>query len=933
MRRLPYLIIAVLFLALLLPFVTLQTQAGNLSNTTLRLDRSKTNTATGGIVCAQTPSSNNGTVAKVAVTFPAGFTVNSNAANWTVTTSNLPAGATSWPGIGTANSVAGQTVTFPSSSLSTSTYYCFNFAGSGTLTTGGTGTDQNGTIATKTSGNSIVDSKEYGVHIVANDQINVTATVAANPTDFSADLASDDTPATYPQNTTLSYTLTYGSNLSYSGDLTVEAEWSLGTIAGSGSPTVDLLDYVVGSASDAYNSTPPIIDTVNRKISWNISSFPAATTDQTVTFKLKTNSSYTGASQVSFTTTGRVLGPGTQTADSNINQNYQYVVPITPTPTPSPTPTADPTSAPGSSTATPGPAATTTPVPTESLSFGNISVNTINQSGAGIFINTSIPTSIKILYGTAINNLSNSVNIQTLSTNHLITLPGLKPNTTYFYKVIVTGGGKSITSDIFTFTTAVPSTPLEVNLQTLVLTSNSNFLISNFTNSQQATSGAKTSVAVLPVHTPYQFVFSLKENQAVKRIRALLRNRNTLGASTADAVSADNLTNVEIQEVQPGVYSGTLTSQPNPGNYDLYVQIFDENGNVQEQKIAEIRIVPRFGVFDKTTGVPIENAIALFYSYNPKNRIYSIIPAGTLGIKNPSNTLYDGTVSVVLAAGRYKVNVNALGYKETDIEFAIDGSADGGYPQVRLEKQPFSILNTLIYYAGTAFDVLTSTNSYFADLSKSIRFFDLIALVAMLLLVVTTVFSFSLRTHIPLLSIPVFFLHYVSEIVGIEHVDYVRGQINDEKTGKPVTQALVELINPTTGKVLSQTTTNKLGEFILKKIKSEKYKLRASKSGYHHTSIPDFTEHTLVGTHLLHLLKRDDHSLPSVPILLFRALENLFGFLFELLLFFSLGFEILFFNTAGILRTAPFIVVTVLTIILWLAYARRVIRRASSSTY
>lgn len=143
----------------------------------LRLDRMKASTTTGGTICANTGTS--GTEADVQVTFPTGFTVNSTASNWTVTTTNLPSGATAWPGIGTATGVSGQVVTFPSTDLSTATLYCFNFAASSTLTTSTAGNDKTGSIVTRTGAAATIDTINYAVSVISDDQVAVTATVPA----------------------------------------------------------------------------------------------------------------------------------------------------------------------------------------------------------------------------------------------------------------------------------------------------------------------------------------------------------------------------------------------------------------------------------------------------------------------------------------------------------------------------------------------------------------------------------------------------------------------------------------------------------------------------------------------------------------------------------------------------------------------------------
>jgi hypothetical protein len=141
----------------------------------LRLDRMKASTATGGMVCAKPAST--ATEADVQVVFPTGFTVNTTASNWTVTTTNITSGATAWPSIATATAVSSQTVTFPSGDLTVGTLYCFNFASSSTLTTGTAGDSKTGTITTRTSGPAAIDTTTYAVSVITNDQIVVSAVV------------------------------------------------------------------------------------------------------------------------------------------------------------------------------------------------------------------------------------------------------------------------------------------------------------------------------------------------------------------------------------------------------------------------------------------------------------------------------------------------------------------------------------------------------------------------------------------------------------------------------------------------------------------------------------------------------------------------------------------------------------------------------------
>ena len=160
----------------------------------VRFDRMSATTATGGLVCA-TPSAAAGAEASVVVKMPTqpigtDFTVNTTAANWTVSTTDLPlvpvasggvyslVQAIAWPGIGTATNVTGKFVTFPSSALTAGSTYCFHFSGTNTLVNGSVGYIKvTGQIDTYTSGAAAINETEYATSVITNDQIAVSAVV------------------------------------------------------------------------------------------------------------------------------------------------------------------------------------------------------------------------------------------------------------------------------------------------------------------------------------------------------------------------------------------------------------------------------------------------------------------------------------------------------------------------------------------------------------------------------------------------------------------------------------------------------------------------------------------------------------------------------------------------------------------------------------
>jgi hypothetical protein len=186
-------VITLVMLSFCLPFlIPSNAKAATLSQTFIRFDRLQTSTPTTGTVCVNQTSG--GTDASVQVTFPTGYTVSSSTGNWTVGTTNTgwPSGGTAWPGIGTATNVSGQVVTFPSTTLTAGTVYCFNWVNSAAVSTASGASNTNtGTIGTYTSTPTLIDSGTYVTSTVTNDQIVVSATV---PQAFSFALSANTDP-------------------------------------------------------------------------------------------------------------------------------------------------------------------------------------------------------------------------------------------------------------------------------------------------------------------------------------------------------------------------------------------------------------------------------------------------------------------------------------------------------------------------------------------------------------------------------------------------------------------------------------------------------------------------------------------------------------------------------------------------------------------
>ena len=909
MKKSALILLGITIISILTPLFPGKVYAGDLG-TLVRIDRTAISRSTGGLVCA-TPEST-GIETQIQIVFPTGFTVNPTASNWTVTTTNLPTGSVALPGIDTASAVEGQIVTFPSNDLSTGTEYCFNFSSSSTLTTPSSTGGYVGILRTMNASNQVVDYHAFGISIVTNDSINVTAMVAANPTDFNASLAlTDPLNGTFSQNTTLTYTLTYGNKLTYPADITVEASWEMGTISGNSTPTVEVLDYVIGSASNAYNSVPPVIDSVNRKIDWTISAIPGSTMNKTVSFKLKTNDSYTGSLPVTFSIQGRTYGPGTVTPDSSVTSQYSYVAPITPTPTPGPTSSSSSSGSGASATSTPTPTPTKAPSGIQKPAINDIQLRTVSSSDAAILISTNKNTEVKISYGTSINSLTKSTSQNIFATQHLITLSGLTPATRYYYKVTVTDSdGNSTISDLYVLDTAIPSIPPQILSNSLILTSNDVVL------TDPLRASAKSPVVIIPTNTPYSFKFTVSGYDKIKSIKAIVRNDNVLGLASFQAYASNDF--VEITEIAPGEYIGKLQSKLQTGTYRLVIQIQDFNGNITEENLSTIHTVKPFGVINALTKEPIERAKVTFSFFNTRLKIYEKLSSDITPVKNPNYSDVDGTVATVLPSGKYRAEITAIGYEDNTVDFEIRSSSPN-YPTVELKPLPFSVMTYVRYTTSTASDILSLLRDYIHTLRKSIRFFDFIAFTVIFLLVFLTAVLASRRFSVPLLRLPNFCLYFLGRLFRKKpHTYPVHGKVTTPD-GSIIPGATLYFALPN-GKIITHTATNSDGEFFTSIREAATIKITISKKGFKSSAFP-LGKDKLDSKIEVELVPIKRPAGFGFEVLSWYA-SYITGTLFEATLVLSLLTELLFSLEFGILKVAPFALISLINIFLWAANAR-----------
>ncbi|MBI5621186.1 hypothetical protein HY949_05360 [Candidatus Gottesmanbacteria bacterium] len=833
-----------------------------------------------GTMCHTPASSSALPVGIVSISFPSDFTIDSRPASWSTDTDKLPSSATAWPGIGkTADTVSGASVRFQSGALTNdAALYCFNFTSTSSRTSPSTGS-KNISITTTTASGATLETKRMMLSIIKNDQITIAGTIKEHAADFPIAIAKDGPEGPVPQYTTIPFTITYGSDLAYAQTLRLEASWNAGEIDGSPGSTVDVLEYKDGSASPAFGRITPTVDLVNKKIVWTIASFPAKKKGQTVTFTLRTNALYTGKRNITSRVTATLYTDKTSVGAST-PAIYRY-----------------------------NPSVLTSPL--EPLI---ITVRSIASGSATLAIESMDETVVRVQYGTEQNALNKIIRTIQYARDHVVTLPNLTPDTSYFFIVTAfPNDGTSVTSDVYEFRTATRSYAPEIDTSSLMFSSADLIITPVYTRA------GKSPAFSLPQGTPYNFRFKVNNADDIKRIQGIVRNKTVLGITSEEIIEPTS-TDTTLFERQPGIFEGRLKSPQDTGTYEIVLNVSDYRGNVAEQTIAEVYVAKRLTIKNKTTEKPVEGAQILILYRNPRTRIFDPIPESVIPVKNPSYTDINGQIPYPLPQGTYKAKITAIGYRGQEVDFTIGQNPGEDYPEVSLVPEPFALPTIARYYWTILLDVVSSSRSYIQKLSRSVRFFELNTLIALTLFVYLTLLSFSSRIRIPLHSLIEYFLHR-TKIATIHKKlgERIKGRIFDEKTGDILSSADVFLIDSEKNKIVGHTTTNHKGDFSFLKYAGRSYELEVMKGGYEPIIFHESDIHAVeLGGYLLSIHKRDLG--PGIREKTAVVTEKIASLLFEALLVGSVISETSLGFALGWQKTVPFLLISLINLGLWILH-------------
>lgn len=724
---------------------------------------------------------------------------------------------------------------------------------------------------------------------------DVTATVPPNQNQVHLDIIPLFSGDLVPQEAILEYKIEYGTTLSYSTNLTIETYWDDGKIE-NGQTIPESLLYVIGSATNGFNGSVPTVDLINKKITWQINSYPPNTSDKLVSFKLKTTSNYKGDQKMDLPVKARIIVASTPLPFKHANKTYKYKAPqLTPTPTPS---------------------VTLTPTPTPSL-IRSTNIREVVSRQFKVSAETTSLTRVNLRYGPSPSNITQTVSSSSLGTSHLLTIGGLSPETRYYFRIIATTqSGRSSTSDIFSIITAKDSEPKAVEKNSVLVTSGNAILSEPSVQGEER----KEIKILIPKESTFKFRFTLKDKTAAKKITIKVKNKNVLGIFSFGPENVSATSEVaEVIEVEPGVYEAVLATQPTEGEYELYAVIEDDQGNLVEEKIAEIKVLGKFMVLSNKKK-PIEGARIYIEVYESKDRHFEKVIPGTLLSSNPVFTDTKGEADIVLPVGKYRALVTNFGYLDKTVEFGIGNSEKDGYPKVTLENSGFSVNRLLRYYYRSINDIfLLNTTTYVKSLTGSLRFFDLIASISIVSLVIISFYAFTKRVKIPILSILSYFFYLLHQLSGrkIGSKNYVSGKILDQGE-KPISSAQVYIMGSDEGSILKVCRTDKNGVFYFR-LNGDKYELFAMKSGFKPSRIVKYDPSK---KQFLIELEQVDTGKAKVFYYLRELLEESIGLSFEFILIISVIFEVLLIETFGLLRTLPYLMLSVFNLSVWIMHLR-----------
>jgi len=721
----------------------------------------------------------------------------------------------------------------------------------------------------------------YVVQASKSAELSATARVLPRPIDFQFNLASSLDGAMVGADTEIEYTITYGSLLSYATPMTIEAQWSLGSIPTENLYAFSIVSYVAGSATkDYWGETTPVVDVAHRKITWTIRSYPRNTIDKTLRFRLKTPGRYVTDRQVHFTVSARLTTPEYSHPERSLEQVYN---------------------------------------PTDFIRkqvrgtvITALDIRSITDTSFVIYLATSVPTRAIITYGTDPENLNQSIEDTALTDQKFITISGLKPLTKYYFKVLIENDKliQRRTPEVFEVTTSASSLLSLVDRERVIITSRGVLL--NIFNAI-----GYSSRIMVPTEAPVVLYIPFKI-QVPNLVYLSVVNQRVLGLSTD--TTPIPVENIRFLEAQAGVYTGSVTAPKTPGVYDIMIETRGTDGEINRDILTTLVVSPPIRVTDQS-GRPVEKALVYFQRFSSTKQTFEHFPAETYGGRNPTYTESDGSVFAILPAGEYVMTINAPGFKSREDRFSFSPVLAHEYPQIVLDRAPFSLMSYVEYYINIILDSAKYFSANIDTLASSWRFLDFSVVVSLVVLTGLSTLLNLRRIRMSAEALIIRWEFFLLKLFGRNRNKFVFvGFVRDLKTALPVHNASVVLSHKEKRVWDSRSVTDMLGKFTVILDPQKEYTLVVKKQGFapaHGIVDAEFLsrQQPVIELKPIHV-----RTIPTSVQFAFTLAYAVLDALSDTLLVVMLVLHGFFIGRVGIVRLLPLSVLALCNVLLWIEF-------------
>jgi len=517
------------------------------------------------------------------------------------------------------------------------------------------------------------------------------------------------------------------------------------------------------------------------------------------------------------------------------------------------------------------------------------------------------PELVRIDYGQDISATGKSVTSISKLVRDWLNISELSEGVNYYFRITVTDNlGKWVRSEIFTFRTPVEVYRAGLEPNSLIVTSQNNIIQDS--RSEQVD---LADLVVVPVNLLYSFKVNMVASETVKEIKVALRDTQVLGITSVLGAQPNSWETNLIAIDQKG-FSGQLISPSKPGFYELYAKISDIYGNITEEKIADLRVMEPIVVINERGSV-IEGAKVLFYRYDDRQKRYQILPSQYMGMINPNYSETNGEVLVALPKGKYRVEVSEIGYQMVTADFIIGRGENEVLPTVVLGKRELSAGVLIGYFSRTGSDVFNYLYRYVGNLLTSGRFFRLMILIQLILMLVLIDWWVSYRLGLRWYQLVNWGWKKMSRKRS-GNKDKVVGRVVDSLNRRSVGRATVYLIDRENNQVLDETVADNFGWFQLIRKKANRYGLAVSAVGFETSRLMDYSREGLVSGELELRLERFEGQPKNNWYFVSRELgQAVMGMM-------VVGFlimQLLFIKKIGLNQTAGPLVMALINVILW----------------